>query len=118
MQGPDPEAYAHYVQNQLSPRSRADYDAFNRIHFERLHSARGVRRKQEVKRAVTPKVGTGGRSGGQERESEGALQGHIHFERLHTARGVRRKQEVQRVVAPKARTAGRRDGQERGWEGA
>ena len=46
--------YLHYCQNQLSPRSRSDYDAFNRAHFERLHSAQG----RAAKRAVTPKVGT------------------------------------------------------------
>ena len=44
--------YLHYCQNQLSPRSRSDYDAFNRAHFERLQSAQG----RASKRAVTPKV--------------------------------------------------------------
>ncbi|KXZ56412.1 hypothetical protein GPECTOR_1g367 [Gonium pectorale] len=43
----------HYYQNHLSPRSRADYDQFNRVHFEKLEQARG----RDYKRAVTPKVG-------------------------------------------------------------
>lgn len=50
----EPDSYIHYCQHQLSPRSRADYDAFNRVHFEHLDSARGSRLS---KRAVTPKVG-------------------------------------------------------------
>ncbi|GAX77732.1 hypothetical protein CEUSTIGMA_g5175.t1 [Chlamydomonas eustigma] len=50
---PDADQYLHYCQNQLSPRSRADYDAFNRAHFERLYSAQG----RAGRRAVTPKVG-------------------------------------------------------------
>ena len=54
---PQPEeeedAYLHYCQHQLSPRSRSDYDAFNRVHFERLQTAQG----KAAKRAVTPKVG-------------------------------------------------------------
>ncbi len=49
---PKAEDYMHYRQNQLSPRSRVDYDAFNRAHFDRLHSAQG----RAGKRAVTPKV--------------------------------------------------------------
>ena len=51
----DEGGYLHYCQNQLSPRSRHDYDAFNRAHFERLHSAQG----RASKRAVTPKVPRG-----------------------------------------------------------
>ncbi len=34
---PEPISYLHYAQKQLSPRSRMEYDLFNRIHFDRLH---------------------------------------------------------------------------------
>ncbi|GLI68796.1 hypothetical protein VaNZ11_013293 [Volvox africanus] len=44
----------HYYQNQLSPRSRRDFDNFNRLHFEKLQQIRGSDYKH---RAVTPKVG-------------------------------------------------------------
>ena len=40
----------HYLQNMISPRSRVEYDDFNRFHFSQLRHARD-------KRAVTPKVG-------------------------------------------------------------
>ncbi|GBF98762.1 hypothetical protein Rsub_11168 [Raphidocelis subcapitata] len=43
-------ALNHYLQNNMSPRNRADYDAFNRYHFGRL-------RQERDRRAVTPKVG-------------------------------------------------------------
>ncbi|EFJ44827.1 hypothetical protein VOLCADRAFT_94835 [Volvox carteri f. nagariensis] len=44
----------HYYQNKLSPRSRREFDNFNRIHFQKLEQVRGSDYKQ---RAVTPKVG-------------------------------------------------------------
>eukprot|EP00878_Enallax_costatus_P034903 GHUV01038847.1.p1 GENE.GHUV01038847.1~~GHUV01038847.1.p1 ORF type:complete len:518 (+),score=146.20 GHUV01038847.1:771-2324(+) len=48
--GPDPVPLNHYLQNMISPRSRTEYDEFNRYHFSRLKQGRD-------KRAVTPKVG-------------------------------------------------------------
>ncbi|KAJ9509081.1 hypothetical protein QJQ45_001570 [Haematococcus lacustris] len=48
-----PEQYIHYTQAALSPRSRLDYDNFNRMHFHNISQARGT----QAKRAVTPKVG-------------------------------------------------------------
>ncbi|GFR41387.1 hypothetical protein Agub_g2070 [Astrephomene gubernaculifera] len=52
-QAPEAAVPHHYFQNQLSPRSRREYDNFNRLHFEKLEQARG----RDYKRAVTPKVG-------------------------------------------------------------
>ncbi|GLC72408.1 hypothetical protein PLESTF_001244500 [Pleodorina starrii] len=52
-QGSDSKPY-HYYQNQLSPRSRREFDNFNRLHFEKLEQVRGANYKL---RAVTPKVG-------------------------------------------------------------
>lgn len=40
----------HYLQNMISPRSRSEYDAFNRFHFSRQQQA------GRDPRAVTPKV--------------------------------------------------------------
>jgi hypothetical protein len=41
----------HYLQNiMISPRSRAEYDEFNRFHFSQL------RQQGRNKRTVTPKV--------------------------------------------------------------
>ncbi len=42
----------HYLQNMISPRSRAEYDEFNRFHFSQLRQAGRMDRRQ-----VTPKVG-------------------------------------------------------------
>jgi hypothetical protein len=51
-----PAPLNHYLQNALSPRSRSEYDNFNRFHFSQLRHLRD-------RRAVTPKVG-GGQGGG------------------------------------------------------
>lgn len=48
--GPDPVPLNHYLQNMISPRSRTEYDEFNRYHFSRLKQGRD-------KGQVTPKVG-------------------------------------------------------------
>ncbi|KAG1662053.1 hypothetical protein FOA52_005300 [Chlamydomonas sp. UWO 241] len=54
-----PDTYLHYCQNQLSPRSRSEYDAFNRAHFSHLDATRGRRNGGTgAHRAVTPKVGS------------------------------------------------------------
>lgn len=46
----------HYLQNMISPRSRAEYDEFNRFHFSKLRQLGRLGNK----RTVTPKVrGTG-----------------------------------------------------------
>eukprot|EP00798_Chlamydomonas_sp_ICE-L_P013964 gene13964-19904_t len=50
---PSRQDYLHYQQNLVSPRSRAEYDQFNRLHFEKLYKSRGP----APKRALTPKVG-------------------------------------------------------------
>lgn len=50
--GPEPVPLNHYLQNMISPRSRVEYDEFNRYHFSRLKQGRD-------RRAVTPKVGSG-----------------------------------------------------------
>jgi hypothetical protein len=42
----------HYLQNMISPRSRSEYDEFNRFHFSQLRQAGRM-----DKRKVTPKVG-------------------------------------------------------------
>jgi hypothetical protein len=47
--GPEPVPLNHYLQNMMSPRSRSEYDEFNRFHFSRLKQGRD-------KRAITPKV--------------------------------------------------------------
>jgi hypothetical protein len=44
----------HYLQNMISPRSRSEYDEFNRFHFSQLRQAGRM-----DKRKVTPKVGGG-----------------------------------------------------------
>ena len=54
----------HYLQNMISPRSRSEYDEFNRFHFGQLRQARGMDRRQ-----VTPKV-----RGGERRINERAQQ--------------------------------------------
>jgi hypothetical protein len=41
----------HYLQNMISPRSRAEYDEFNRFHFSQLRQLGRM-----DKREVTPKV--------------------------------------------------------------
>lgn len=41
----------HYLQNMISPRSRAEYDEFNRFHFSQLRQQGRL-----DKREVTPKV--------------------------------------------------------------
>ncbi len=38
----EPADYLHYAQQQLSPRSRAEYDLFNKLHFERLYQVRDI----------------------------------------------------------------------------
>jgi hypothetical protein len=52
--GPEPVPLNHYLQNMISPRSRSEYDEFNRFHFSRL------KQQGRDKRAITPKVGTQG----------------------------------------------------------
>lgn len=47
-----PAPLNHYLQNALSPRSRSEYDNFNRFHFSQLRHLRD-------RRAVTPKVTRG-----------------------------------------------------------
>lgn len=42
----------HYLQNLISPRSRAEHDEFNRFHFSQLRQ-----HGRMDKRQVTPKVG-------------------------------------------------------------
>jgi hypothetical protein len=42
----------HYLQNMISPRSRAEYDEFNRFHFSQLRQFGRMDKRQ-----VTPKVG-------------------------------------------------------------
>eukprot|EP00882_Tetradesmus_deserticola_P032989 GHRQ01037645.1.p1 GENE.GHRQ01037645.1~~GHRQ01037645.1.p1 ORF type:complete len:181 (+),score=75.96 GHRQ01037645.1:91-633(+) len=49
--GPEPVPLNHYLQNLISPRSRSEYDEFNRFHFSRL------KQQGRDKRAITPKVG-------------------------------------------------------------
>ncbi|KAF6262503.1 hypothetical protein COO60DRAFT_1624922 [Scenedesmus sp. NREL 46B-D3] len=49
--GPEPVPLNHYLQNMISPRSRSEYDEFNRFHFSRL------KQQGRDKRAITPKVG-------------------------------------------------------------
>jgi hypothetical protein len=48
--GPEPVPLNHYLQNMMSPRSRSEYDEFNRFHFSRL------KQQGRDKRAITPKV--------------------------------------------------------------
>eukprot|EP00882_Tetradesmus_deserticola_P027140 GHRQ01030009.1.p1 GENE.GHRQ01030009.1~~GHRQ01030009.1.p1 ORF type:complete len:285 (+),score=150.80 GHRQ01030009.1:121-855(+) len=48
--GPEPVPLNHYLQNLISPRSRSEYDEFNRFHFSRL------KQQGRDKRAITPKV--------------------------------------------------------------
>jgi hypothetical protein len=48
--GPEPVPLNHYLQNMISPRSRSEYDEFNRFHFSRLQQ------QGRDKRAITPKV--------------------------------------------------------------
>lgn len=63
-----PVPHNHYLQNMISPRSRAEYDEFNRFHFSQLrHFGR------MDKRQVTPKVGGPPKSswgGGSQVETE------------------------------------------------
>ncbi|WIA29376.1 hypothetical protein OEZ86_011880 [Tetradesmus obliquus] len=49
--GPEPVPMNHYLQNMISPRSRSEYDEFNRFHFSR------IKQQGRDKRAITPKVG-------------------------------------------------------------
>lgn len=48
--GPEPVPMNHYLQNMISPRSRSEYDEFNRFHFSR------IKQQGRDKRAITPKV--------------------------------------------------------------
>lgn len=55
--GPEPMPLNHYLQNLISPRSRSEYDEFNRFHFSRL------KQQGRDKWAVTPKVRREAQSG-------------------------------------------------------